>query len=140
MIEKVNIPSQDGLVAALSARGVSVTQSTLSRDLRELNVARVATRNGYRYQKPDRGDHDGVSPERMRELAALVVTGVAGNETVVTVRTLPARAQGLASYLDSLDLPEIVATVAGDDTVLVVPSSIKKTNRLRRRLSELLQL
>ena len=59
---------------------------------------------------------------------------------VVVVRTQVARAQGVAVYLDGLGLPELLATIAGDDTILAVPVSTKKTRALRGRLEDLFGL
>jgi transcriptional regulator of arginine metabolism len=66
------------------------------------------------------------------------VTGIDGNETCVVVRTLTGRAQGVAVWIDSLGDSDILATVAGDDTILIVPRSTKSTSRLRAALSSTL--
>lgn len=141
ILETKAIASQEELAAELEARDVSVTQPTLSRDLRELRVIRVPTSDGYRYLPPGVGGNgNGVqlAPERFKQLTALEVTGIDANEVVVAVRTMPGRAQGLAAFLDSQNLPDLMATIAGDDTVIAHPRRTRHTARLRRRLAELL--
>jgi transcriptional regulator of arginine metabolism len=134
------VASQEELAAELEVHDVWVTQPTLSRDLRELRVTRVPTGDGYRYVRAGDGNGKGggLAPERFKQLAALEVTGIDANEAVVAVRTMPGRAQGLAAYIDSLDLPELMATIAGDDTVIAHPRRTRQTARLRRRLREVL--
>jgi transcriptional regulator of arginine metabolism len=141
ILEKRAIASQEELAAELEARDVSVTQPTLSRDLRELRVIRVPTPDGYRYVPPGvevNGNGSRLAPERFKQLTALEVTGIDANEVTVAVRTMPGRAQGLAAFLDSQNIPELMATIAGDDTVIVHPRRTRHTVRLRRLLAELL--
>ena len=136
------IATQDELVEALGERGFSVTQATLSRDLRDLHIGRVPSDEGYRYVAADSEGSDApASPDTRRLLASIApleVVGVTANEMLVVVRTLPGRAQGVAALLDRVSLDDVLATVAGDDTVLVVPSSVGRTEALRDRLEELL--
>ncbi len=134
------IASQDELARDLEGRGHSVTQSTLSRDLKELRIFRVPVAGGYRYLPA--GD-EAIAPAphpAQRGIAAAEVVAVAGNETVAVVRTQVGRAQGVAVYLDGLRLPEALATIAGDDTILVIPTSTRKTRALERRLRDLFGL
>jgi len=136
------IASQEDLAAELAAGGIRVTQSTLSRDLKELRVTRVSTGDSYRYVPAggNGGSHAATPPEQLRRLAASEVTGIDANEVAVAVHTLSGRAQGVAVYLDSLAMPEILATLAGDDTVIVYPKRIKQTAKLRQRLAALLSV
>lgn len=141
ILERTAIANQEELAAELEDRRVSVTQATLSRDLKELKITRVPTGDGYRYQPAAQPSGNGGSPpERLRQVAALEVTGIGANEVVVAVRTMSGRAQGVGAWLDALDLPDVLATIAGDDTVMVHPRSTKHTTRLRRRLAGLLGL
>jgi transcriptional regulator of arginine metabolism len=129
---------QEELAAALSRRGFTVTQSTLSRDLRELRVARVPTADGLRYLPAGEGEGAASGSSLLAGIAPFEVTAVEANETAVVVRTRTGHAQGVAVYLDGLRLPDVLATVAGDDTILVLPTSTRRTRALRRQLSGLL--
>lgn len=135
------IGSQEELAGALEGRDVVVTQPTLSRDLHELRVTRVPTDIGYQYVPPELGNGGHrPTPQRLQRLAALEVTGVEANDVVVAVHTMPGRAQGLAAYLDNLEIPELMATIAGDDTVIAHPRRTRQTAKLRRTLTELLSI
>jgi transcriptional regulator of arginine metabolism len=139
------IASQDELAIELEAESIHVTQSTLSRDLKELRVTRVSTGETYRYLPAVGNGNGGASrslpqPERLRQLAAIEVTGIDANEVVVAIHTMSGRAQGIAAYLDGQNLPDVLATVAGDDTVMVHPRRTRQTSKLRRRLTELFGL
>ena len=140
LVRKQPIANQDALAAALAQGGCRVTQSTLSRDLKELRVLRVPTDSGYRYLPA--GDESGRPPlpARIGSLAPAEVLSVEANESAVVVRTLVGRAQGVAVYLDGLGQEDVLGTIAGDDTILVLPSSVKKTEQLKERLSDLFGL
>jgi len=136
------VATQDELLAALDDKGIEVTQSTLSRDLKELHVSRVPVADEYRYLPAEgSGSQARLTASiqaRLRSVAAIEVVSLEANEASVVVRTIPGRAQGLAAYLDALSLPEIMGTVAGDDTVLIIPRHTRRTAGLRRRLATLL--
>lgn len=144
LVRDRRVQSQDELVELLLARGVAVTQSTLSRDLRELRIARVPYGDGYRYvEAADGGDGDDASIETRRLLATIApieVVEVLANEVSVVVRTLPGRAQGVAALIDRLGLDEVLATLAGDDTVLVIPRTVRAVDALRVHLAAALGL
>lgn len=136
------IHSQEELRRALRQRGFRVTQATLSRDLKELRVPCVPTAQGYRYALPEAEDVPAAPavPGRLQNVAALEVTGVEANEVAIVIRTLTGRAPGVAAWLDGLHLPDVLATLAGDDVILVLPRRIEATSRLQRAIAELLQL
>ena len=138
------VATQEELLEALEAEGVAVTQSTLSRDLKELRVSRVPTAEDYRYLPADASDPEAgltaAVQDRLRAVAALEINSIEANEVMVVVSTLPGRGQGLAHYLDALALPDVLGTVAGDDTILVLPRSTRRTGKLRRQLAGLLGL
>jgi transcriptional regulator of arginine metabolism len=133
--------SQEALAAALAERGHEVAQSTLSRDLKQLRVVRVPDQRGYRYLPAGEEDAGAEgAAAALHGLAAAEVVAVVSNEVLVVLRTQVGHAQGVAVYLDGLHLPEVLATLAGDDTVLVVPTSVRHVAALERRLGELFSL
>ena len=73
------------------------------------------------------------------DLMALEVTAVEANESLVMVKTWPGRAQGVGQSLDNLHLKDILGTVAGDDTILVVPRSTRNVKRLRKKIEEIVR-
>ena len=127
------IASQDELLSALHSKGEEVNQATLSRDLRELGASRSQTIDGPRYVLPEDGHI-----ARLRMLLSYEITSIEANEQMVVVKTLAGRAQGVAEQIDSLKLPTILATLAGDNTILIVPASIKQTKKLESQLKKLI--
>lgn len=132
LIATTSIPSQHELARALRARGFRVTQATLSRDLKDLRISRIPTDDGYAYAVTE-----GESREAEAGLVEREVLGVEANESIIVLRTLAGRAQGVGVYIDGLKQAEILGTIAGDDTVLVLPRSVRRTAKLRLWLMEL---
>lgn len=110
---------QDRMVAALAREGFTVTQSTLSRDLRYLGVARLPDgANGYRYgftAEPMAGSPAELANDIKSGLVEMIFSG-----NLLVVRTLPGHASSVARALDNLPIEELAGTIAGDDTVLAV--------------------
>jgi transcriptional regulator of arginine metabolism len=122
IIAAMAIPSQDELRRQLKKRGHTVTQATLSRDLQELGVGRITDGQELKYVLPRQADHS-----RLRPLVAREVVSIAANESVIVIRTLPGAANTVGEYLDVLNHRGIIGTVAGDNTLLVIPHSEKAT-------------
>lgn len=129
IVARETIRSQNELSQALAARGVSVTQATLSRDLVELRALKVRTGDGVVYTLPPEGgayhaqrvaEQEESLARRLERLSAelLVAAESAGNQVVL--RTPPGAAHFYAAALDHSILPGVLGTIAGDDTVLVV--------------------
>lgn len=133
IVQAFPVGSQEELAQLLKKRQIRTTQATLSRDLAELGVARVHTNEGMRYTLSANNEEKKNAPLVTRE-----VISIEHNEVLIVIRTLPGRAPGVASYLDSLKSPDILGTVAGDDTVFVTPASVKKISTVEKHLKELL--
>jgi transcriptional regulator of arginine metabolism len=119
------VHSQTELAELLAEEGVQVTQATLSRDLEELGAVKVRAGEGRAaYLIPEDGQwplRDAESaPARLVRLLRELLTGVDSSGNIAVLRTPPGAAHYLASALDRAGLPEVVGTIAGDDTILVV--------------------
>jgi transcriptional regulator of arginine metabolism len=119
------VRSQTELAELLAADGTQVTQATLSRDLEELAAVKVRGADGAAaYVIPEDGNpvvrRAEQSPARLVRLLRELLTSADASGNLVVLRTPPGAAQFLASALDRSGLPEVVGTIAGDDTVLVV--------------------
>lgn len=125
LLNSKSISSHEGLVKLLSNEGIQVTQATLSRDFAELGVIRTFTENGTRYILDS---HE--SGKQIAKLIGFEILSVEHNESLVVIRTLAGRAQGIAHFIDRLNNPEILGTVGGDDTVLIIPSSQRSIQNL----------
>ena len=129
------VGSQEELRRLLLQRGWDVTQSTLSRDLRELRLARVPTHDGVRYTLTDTG---GEAHRMMLDaLLPQLYNGVDGVGELVVLHTVPGGAQPVAAAFDSAAWPDVLGTVAGDDTILIVCRSAAARERVIRRLEKM---
>ena len=133
------VGSQEELRVLLHKRGWDVTQSTLSRDLRELRLARVPTPEGVRYTVADGAISSAARPA-LDALLPQLLTRVDGVGELIVVRTVPGGAQPVASALDGEAWPDVLGTVGGDDTILVVCRSAGARERLERRLRKLAEI
>jgi transcriptional regulator of arginine metabolism len=120
LIRGAAVHSQTELAEMLSGDGFQVTQATLSRDLEELRAVKVRgayliPEDGERALRPAEE-----APTRLIRLLRELLTGVDCSGNLVVLRTPPGAAQFLASAIDRTGLPDIVGTIAGDDTILVV--------------------
>ena len=129
------VTSQEELRKQLVRRGWDVTQSTLSRDLRELRLARIPDENGRaRYAFSDGGSTPDDDLRQLEAMLPQLLTGVEGVQVLAVARTIKSGAQPVAEALDQLDWPDIAGTIAGDDTVLIICRSVHGRERVVRRL------
>jgi transcriptional regulator of arginine metabolism len=126
------VPNQAELRRHLRSRGIKAAQATLSRDLAALGVHRAAGPEGARYVIE--GDAGGLPIEPVRRLAESVET----NGLMVVVRTKASAASTVARALDDAHLPDVLGTLAGDDTIFVVPGSARGATALVKHLRRLL--
>jgi transcriptional regulator of arginine metabolism len=126
--------SQEELARALARAGVEVTQATLSRDLRSLGVGKRPGADGRSaYELPAPAAETLDRQRQLLDLRSFVnQVRIAGNLAVV--RTPPGHANGVARAIDLADFPDLVGSVAGDDTVLVVMQDPAAARALKRRL------
>lgn len=134
--EKV-IGTQEELGEALKARGILVTQATLSRDIKELGLIKIPTLEGhYRYSLPqDRTPGDLM--RRAQRMLDDAVVSIDEAENLIVIKTMSGTAQGVAAAFDELEWPEVVGTVAGDNTILVVVRSKEQTTAVLNKLQQL---
>jgi transcriptional regulator of arginine metabolism len=127
------VASQEELRKQLLRRGWDVTQSTLSRDLRELRLARIPGENGdVRYAFSESGGDDEL--RQLESMLPQLLVGVEGVQVLVVARTMKSGAQPVAEALDQLEWPDIAGTIAGDDTVLIICRSLAGRERVVKRL------
>ncbi|HSQ31049.1 MAG TPA: arginine repressor [Gemmatimonadaceae bacterium] len=135
LIGSSQISSQEDLKRLLAAEGFVVTQATLSRDLRDLGVVRAPGGNGARYLLPEM-----VSDEAKPSLEILLpqlFSRIDGVSELIVLHTLPSGAQPIAEAVDAQGWPEIMGTLAGENTILIVCRSMEARLSLTERLLEL---
>ena len=126
------VESQEALQHILERKGIEVGQATLSRDIRELKL--VKGPEGYR-RATEKSVADGVLPSVM-QLAHQFVLEIRQAQNMLVIKTTVGSAQPVAAALDASHWPEVVGTIAGDDTVLVIATDKKKAQTLARRMRD----
>ncbi|HPT20699.1 MAG TPA: arginine repressor [Bacteroidales bacterium] len=120
IISEEDISTQEELLKKLKRRGISCTQATLSRNLRQLGVGRVPNGSGgYRYSLPESIRDSSQSPERLSVVH--VINDIIEARGLMVIKTLPGNASNTAFCIDKSGRYEIAGTIAGDDTILLIP-------------------
>ena len=132
------IETQEELCAELNKRGYTVTQATVSRDVKDLRLFKVAgVSKKYRYAYIDDGNNK-ISP-KMHNLFRECVLSIQPAMNQVVVKTLRGNGSNAGMIVDKLNLPEIVGSIAGDDTLLIVAASEEKALVVVEKLNEFLK-
>lgn len=123
LLEEQAVSSQAQLVELLASEGIVATQATVSRDLEELGAVKVRLPGGSTaYAVPEHAKERPVPEDHLRRVMGEFVVEVRHSANLVVLRTPPGSAHVVGSALDRASLPDVIGTVAGDDTVLVVCS------------------
>lgn len=118
LISKREVETQEELAEGLKAMGIDVTQATISRDIKELRLVKVMSKNGkYKYATIGQSQ-EGIT-DRLYKIFENSVVSIDNAMNVVVIKTIPGAAQICASAIDYMGVDEIVGTLAGDDTVFV---------------------
>ena len=139
IISSQQLGSQDELLNALQKEGFKLTQATLSRDLKQLKVAKAASMSGnYVYVLPNETMYKRVNtPNTIREMMKVpgfISINFSGN--IGIIKTRPGYASSIAWNIDNSDIPEILGTIAGDDTIFIVIKEGVKHQQIINTLSD----
>jgi len=134
LVRSHRVSSQADLRELLLQRGIEVTQATLSRDIRDLRLVKVpVAQGGAHYTLPEEWEH---TPPLESLLPTLFISAEgAGN--LLVVRTMTGGAQAVALAIDWEEWPEVLGTIAGDDTILIILRDAGQTPTVRARLYEI---
>ncbi len=127
------VHSQDTIRRQLAARGITATQATISRDIKELGLVKRAADGAYQSAQIE-GPSTAVTDDRVRRAVVEYLCRADRVQQLLVLKTDPGQAQPLAFALDQAAWPEVVGTLAGDDTVLVVMRTERGARTLERRL------
>lgn len=119
LISKFSVETQEDLAKYLQDAGYIVTQATISRDIKELRLVKVLENNKYKYIQSKENQTEKI-PLKLAALFRDCVTKIDYAKNIVVIKTLNGMASGTAGAIDSMDLKEVVGTIAGDDTIFVV--------------------
>ncbi len=137
LISKHDIETQDELIDYLRAEGYDVTQATVSRDIRELNIVKVTTKRGtYKYT----ASHAQQKPSTTPFANALVdsVQSVNFAQNIIVIKTIPGMSSAIAVAIDGLAEPRLLGCVSGDDTIIVVATDSEAAYDIGSRMKDLL--
>lgn len=134
LVQLAPVPSQEDLQRALAKKGFKVGQATLSRDIHDLGL--VKTVHGYTLATAEDATEPALPP--VTRLVREFVLDVRPAQNLLVIKTTVGSAQPVAAALDNENWPEVVGTIAGDDTILIISPDRKSANRLASRLREML--
>jgi transcriptional regulator of arginine metabolism len=137
IITNYEVETQDELVDMLKEAGFNVTQATVSRDIKELQLVKVPMMNGrYKYSLPADQRFNPLQKLKRALMDAFVKIDGAGH--MLVMKTLPGNAHAIGALLDNLDWTEIVGTICGDDTCLIICRTPEDTEKISQRLLDML--
>lgn len=137
IITNNEIETQDDLVVHLKNAGYNVTQATVSRDIKELHLVKVPMQDGrYKYSLP--ADQRFNPIQKLRRALADAFVSIEGASHFLVVKALPGNANAIASLLDHLDWDELLGTISGDDTILLICRTEPEREVVKNRLLDML--
>lgn len=131
LVSREPMVTQEEMVRRLSQQGLKVTQATLSRDIKELGLAKSA--DGYAAPGTI---CEAVPTPSLSHLLREFVVDIREAQNLLVLKTPPGSAQPVARAIDTENWPELVGTIAGDDTILVISSNAKSCRQLGKRIRE----
>ena len=138
IISEQEIETQNQLMDVLAQHGVSSTQATLSRDIKELHLTKTLSPSGkYRYSAPAADEFPGYD-ERLKKIFRECVTSYAEAQNIIVIKTLPGLASAACAALDSMHIETLVGTLAGDDTAILLMKDNTSADELFQEIEKLL--
>ncbi len=139
LIDQYDIDTQDELASMLKARGLKVTQATVSRDIKELRLIKVLSDDGaYKYATVDKAEAD--LKDRFINIFAHSVISMSATGNLVVIKTIPGTASAAAEAIDSMRMDEVVGTIAGDNSIFIAVKDSVDTAELIRRFQAMLKI
>lgn len=139
IIDSREAADQHDLLLSLNEAGIETTQATVSRDLQEMGYVKVRLDSGkYTYRILDKNSQKAIR-NQLEILFRNFVTDILSSGNLLIVKTTPGNANGIARVIDSTKRPEILGTIAGDDTIMVVTESEERLRQLDDEFRTLLQ-
>ncbi|ENH97423.1 arginine repressor [Gracilibacillus halophilus YIM-C55.5] len=131
------IETQDELVDELRNMGYEITQATISRDIKELHLVKVPTTNGlYKYSLP--ADQKFNPLEKLRRLIMDAFVSIDIATHFIVLKTLPGNANAVGALIDNLSWDEILGTICGDDTILIICRTEEEAHEIKDKFLEML--
>ena len=138
LIEAYEIETQDKLVSMLKEHGYDATQATISRDIKELQLIKILSSTG-KYKYATAASKQGIMTDRFSNIFRETVKSTAYSGNIVLLKTLSGCAGAAAEALDSLGLPHVIGSVAGDNTIMFVIDDLANSPMVVEVLDEMLK-
>ena len=139
IVTKTEVDTQEDLIKILEDQGLKVTQATVSRDIKELGLVKVAGRSKkYRYAKPVLEEKNDLSV-LIRHFKSAILSVVTAQNLIV-MKTLSGNANAVGAIVDGDEIEGVLGTIAGDDTLLIVTADTMQATRVSERIKEIFQL
>ena len=138
IVEQQSIQTQEELAEALRAHGMLVSQAAVSRDIKEMHLFKVLAEDGsYRYATMDRENQ--TTNDRLIRMLSDSVLDMTGANNLIVIHTLPGSAHVAAEAIDTLKWPEVLGTIAGDNTILMIVRSNDEVDPVIRRFNGIIR-
>ncbi len=138
IISQMNIETQEELTAELVRRGFAVTQSTVSRDIKELKIVKISF-DGDRYKYSVKTSDPADSGAKYRTILSETVVSVQYAGNLMVIKTYPGMANAAAAAIDTICQNEILGSIAGDDTIIAVLHTEQEASEMQQKLSGMLR-
>ena len=138
IVARFHVETQDDLIDRLLVEGFSVTQATISRDIRELQLTKVLTGKGsYRYVAPKKEEL--VTGIKINDALVDSILSAEYAQNLVVIRTFPGLAQAVAASIDNLSIAEVLGCVAGDDTIFIATRNEETAKNISERIHSMMK-
>jgi len=137
IIANYEIETQDELVDRLREAGYNVTQATVSRDIKELHLVKVPLPDGrYKYSLP--ADQKFNPMQKLKRTLLDCFVGIDHADNLIVMKTMPGNAHAVGALIDNLHWPEVMGTICGDDTILIICRSKENSEEISQRFLDML--
>jgi len=139
IIQNNEIETQEELVEILKEMGYDVTQATISRDIKELRLTKVLSENG-KYKYAVLSTNENIIAEKLIKVFTESIIKLDIADNIVVIKTINGAAQSAAAAIDSLSWPDVIGTIAGDDTIFVATSNNQNALRVIEKIRDIINL
>lgn len=139
IIAKYDIDTQEELVEKLRGEGFVVTQATISRDIKDMNIIKTLTDDGRHYKYVAQVQKETTNADKYLHIFKNTVLSIRTAENLVVIKTENGSANAAAELIDRLGIPEIVGVIAGDNTIFIAVESYDLADKVAEELENLLQ-
>ena len=138
IIAKQDIDTQEELVSKLQEEGFNVTQATVSRDIKDMNIIKTLSDDGRHYKYVAQQPKDASISDKYLKIYKSSVLSISSGENIIVLKTEIGSAMPCAAFIDKLNMPEVLGVISGDDTIFVAVDSIDHTEKIAQKFEDLL--